>query len=96
MKIEADTALRPCVVTFGEGTAREERHSALFHFWGMKQHPQPALLVGETAGQVSFPIGVVEYGDGTVHEVRPQRIRFTDGMRERFCWEGDGDVDALA
>lgn len=91
MKMELNTAKRPCIVTFGKPSAPTERYNALFHFWAMKQHPRDAMLSGETAGQVSFPVGVVEYEDGSVHEVRPHHIRFIDDACNGYCFEVDGD-----
>ena len=91
MNIEISNALRPCIVTFGKQEAPRERYNALLHFWAVKQHPKDAMLVGETAGQVSFPIGIVEYEDGSVHEIRPQHIRFIDNACADYRFEGDGN-----
>lgn len=43
---------------------------------------------GHPGGQISATFGLVEYEDGTMHEVEPQNIRFVDGrINEYGFWE---------
>lgn len=86
--------LRPCIVNIEEVTERyrepgnsviqtrvvseAETHKGYFHTWGTESYVTNGYLVGTAAGQVSAFYGVVEYEDGAVHKVPPQRITFTD------------------
>lgn len=64
----------------------EKRHNALFHcwhenFWTVGESP---LVGGPSAGQMSALSSVVEYEDGTVHQVNAEWIQFVDGMINAF------------
>ena len=64
----------------------QEKHNALFHrwhesFWTIGESP---LVGGPSAGQMSALSGVVEYEDGTVHQVNAEWIQFVDGMTNDF------------
>lgn len=93
---------RPCVVTEsipcehdadGYLHRQSERyHKALFHFWterhqyynntcGYGLYAQPSHVIQVTA--------IVEYEDGTVHEVLPQEIRFMDGKVKEHDFKSD-------
>lgn len=53
---------------------------ALFHKWNEQcrvAEPSP-MIGGAPGGQISYTVGMVEYEDGTVEEVRPHHIRFLD------------------
>lgn len=57
-----------------------EQHKALFHCWDHRSELYgESLIIGDhPGGQVSGTFAIVEYEDGTVHEVEPQNIRFVD------------------
>lgn len=57
-----------------------EQHKALFHCWDHRSELCDAspMIGGHPGGQVSCTFAIVEYEDGTVHEVEPQNIRFVD------------------
>ena len=64
----------PCVVQ------EAEEHKGYFHrwserYWAVGESP---MVGGHSAGQMSATVGIVEYEDGTVHEVLPGQIQFTD------------------
>lgn len=94
--------LRPCVVTIPEkgrdyesAVVREaKKHNALFHcwhesFWTIGESP---FVGGPSAGQMSALSGVVEYEDGTVHQVNAEWIQFIDGLINDFDFsESDGN-----
>ena len=79
-KIEFVSQLRPCYV---DGT------KALFHCWGESKRiiePSP-LKGGGPGGSVSYTLGIVEFGDGTVKQVFPERIKFIDNIFNEYYWE---------
>lgn len=57
-----------------------EEHKGYFHrwsdrYWTIGEYP---MVGGHSAGQMSETVAIVEYEDGTVHEVYPSQIQFTD------------------
>ena len=72
----------------------KEKHNALFHcwrgnFWTIGESP---LVGGPSAGQMSALFGVVEYEDGTVHQVNAEWIQFIDGLINDFDFpESEGN-----
>lgn len=66
--VSGQSEMRPCWVKDG-GFERK----ALFHCWEHRQD-----LISASIGTVSRTLGIVEYEDGTVHEVYPYYIRFID------------------
>lgn len=89
-KITNGIEYRPCVVYFPEIKRKvgktelliqkEEKHKALFHCWDHRSELCDAspMIGGHPGGQVSGTFAIVEYEDGTVHEVDPTQIRFVD------------------
>lgn len=77
--IEYVREYRPCMV----GDRR-----ALFHGWEEKAWTVPDGLTPGSApgGQVKLSLAIVEYEDGTMDEVAPMQIRFTDGKARRLCF----------
>lgn len=67
--------MRPCWVKDGESERK-----ALFHCWEHRQDLISASVMagGHPAGTISRTLAIVEYEDGTVHEVYPYYIRFID------------------
>ena len=68
---------RPCTV---------DGRKALFHKWERKSEiVQPSMLKGgHNGGTVCGDMAIVEFENGEVAEVLPWRIRFTDGLVERY------------
>lgn len=79
-KIEFVSQLRPCYV---DGT------KALFHGWGQNKRvvePSP-MIGGGPGGTVAYTLGIVEFSDGTVKQVFPERIKFIDNIFDEYYWE---------
>lgn len=105
-KIEIGIDYRPCVVYFPEIKRKagktelliqkEEKHKALFHCWNHRSELYDAspMIGGHPGGQVSGTFAIVEYEDGTVHEVEPTQIRFVDNaMSENVFQEDKGEKE---
>ena len=58
----------------------EKKIKALFHCWDHRSELCDAspMIGGHPGGQVSGTFAIVEYEDGTIHEVKPTYIRFVD------------------
>lgn len=52
----------------------------LFHCWSQVSEivPPSVMVGGHSGGVIADTFGIVEDGDGQVHRVRPEKIRFTD------------------
>ena len=79
-------------------TVREEEiHKALFHCWSHRSEVvgESALRGGHSAGQISATFAIVEYEDGTIHEVEPTQIRFVDNAMSEYVFpemeDGNGN-----
>lgn len=61
---------------------------ALFHCWSHRSElvAESLLRGGHSAGQVSEIFAIVEFEDGTVHEVEPQNIRFVDNTMCEYAF----------
>ena len=73
-------------------TVREEEiHKALFHCWSHRSEVvgESALRGGHSAGQISATFAIVEYEDGSVHEVNPQNVRLVDGLINQYAFMED-------
>lgn len=69
---------------------------ALFHCWSHRSEVvgESHLRGGHPGGQVSGTFAIVEYEDGTVHEVEPTQIRFVDNaMSEYVFHEGNEEFE---
>lgn len=64
---------RPCIV---------DGKKALFHRWTDFANVvgESPLRGGHSAGQIHRVYGIVEFEDGTVKEVEPYTIKFTDSL----------------
>lgn len=64
----------------------EKNIKALFHCWNFRSELYDAspLIDGHPGGQVSGTFAIVEYEDGTVHEVEPTQIRFVDNVMYEY------------
>lgn len=70
-------------------TVREEEiHKALFHCWSHRSEVvgESALRGGHPAGRISSTFAIVEYSDGTIHEVEPTYIQFMDNAMSEYAF----------
>lgn len=74
--------VRPCKVN---------NKVALFHEWAQRNYTveESMLRGGRPSGQISYPVGIVEYKDGTVEEVSPSSIKFTDHFEDLKIYNND-------
>lgn len=65
---------------FEEIKGEEQDLKALFHCWGFRStlYDASPMIGGHPGGQVSDTFALVEYEDGSIHEVKPTQIRFVD------------------
>lgn len=107
-KIEIGIDYRPCIVhvpavmktrridrnIHREISEPEKYIKALFHCWSHHSElvGESPLRGGHPGGQISATFGLVEYEDGTMHEVEPQNIRFVDGRINQYGFWEDEDV----
>ena len=100
-KSTIERELRPCIVHIPEKReyVRENRErkyrikktaeniKALFHCWNHRSElvGDSPMIGGHPGGQVSGTFAIVEYEDGTVHEVEPQNIRFVDNAMSEYA-----------
>ena len=61
---------------------------ALFHCWDYRSELYDAspMIGGHPGGQVSGTFAIVEYEDGTIHEVEPTQIRFVDNAMSEYVF----------
>lgn len=101
-KITIESGLRPCIVHSPEkreyfrenkewkcrAKKSEENIKALFHCWGFRSDLYGAspMIGGHSGGQVSRAFAIVEYSDGTIHEVEPTQIRFVDNAMSEYAF----------
>ena len=94
---------RPCIVhipavtrnrrqdlnVYREVVEPEKDVKALFHCWSHRSEVvgESYLRGGHPAGQVSSTFAIVEFEDGTVHEVEPWNIRFIDNLTAEYLFE---------
>lgn len=71
---------------FQETKSEGQDLKALFHCWDHRSELYDAspMIGGHPGGQVSGTFAIVEYEDGTVHEVKPQNIRFIDDLMSEY------------
>ena len=71
-EIHIKNETRPC---FYEG----ER--AIFHCWAERREMvmESPLVGGHPAGIIAATFAIIEFEDGRVSEIRPNKIRFADG-----------------
>ena len=88
-KITIGIEYRPCMVK----TEAEREAKALFHRWEAKRLPyheiSPSvseLFIKKFEGFTEGTFAIVEYEDGTVHEVEPQNIRFVDNAMCEYAF----------
>ena len=95
MRFEHSEALRPCYVktyTYNKKVRRyvpEGERKALFHGWflfGQVLDPSP-LVGGHAGGILHHTMGIIEFEDGTVHQVQAEDIRFIGNEFANYCFE---------
>ena len=61
---------------------------ALFHCWNRRSELCDAspMIGGHPGGQVSGTFAIVEYEDGTIHEVEPTQIQFVDNAMSEYAF----------
>ena len=66
----------------------EHEIKALFHCWSHRSEVvgESPLRGGHPGGQVSGTFAIVEYEDGTIHEVEPTQIRFVDNAMSEYVF----------
>lgn len=99
-KITIGIDYRPCIVhipavarnrrqdfnVYREVVEPEKEIKALFRCWSHRSDVvgESYLRGGHSAGQVSSTFAIVEYEDGTVHEIEPWNIRFIDNLMKEY------------
>lgn len=80
----------------------EKNIKALFHCWNYRSElvGESYLSGGHPARQISATFALVEYEDGTIHEVEPTQIRFVDNAMSEYLFpevksEKEKSFDAL-
>lgn len=68
--------MRPCTVRTKKGNSR-----ASFHQFFVYQFTKSAILQGETSGQESRAMAIVEFDDGQVDIVNAYDVKFLDSER---------------
>lgn len=70
---------RPCLV---------DGRKALFHKWErVREIVLPSLTKGgHDGGTVCGDMAIVEYEDGQIAEVKPERIKFVDGIIKQYAF----------
>lgn len=78
--IEIKNELRPCLVKGAK---------ALFHKWVDYQKPVPGGItpIDPPPGQIKCTFGLVEYENGQVEEVSPNKIEFCDNKIKEYAFD---------
>ena len=89
-KITIERGLRPCIVRIPDKKKQFKEMKALFHCWNHRSELYDASLIigGHSGGRVSGTFAIVEYEDGTIHEVEPTQIRFVDNAMSEYAFPG--------
>lgn len=105
-RIEIGIDYRPCIVHIPEKATSyrmsngeivkepEEKHKGLFHCWSHRSElvGESPMRGGHPGGQIAATFGLAEYEDGTMHEVKPQNIRFVDCRIKQYGFWEEEDV----
>ena len=88
MEIRVKNELRPCIV---DGHKR-----ALLRFFFIRAwtHGAAATVGGFTAGQEAHPVALVEYEDGSMDTLEPQRVRMLDSAEVFGEYAFDGGSES--
>lgn len=90
-KITIESGLRPCIATVFEKVKNEDggfsakltQRKGLFHCWSRKSFYSQDEYGG---GDMNTTFALVEYSDGTIHEVEPTQIRFVDNAMSEYVF----------
>lgn len=87
-KITIESGLRPCIVRIPDKKKQFKEMKALFRCWDFRSEVigESYLRGGHPAGQISATFALVEYEDGTIHEVEPTQIRFVDNVMREYAF----------
>ena len=87
-KITIESGLRPCIIRIPDKKKQFKEMKALFHCWDSRSEVigESYLRGGHPAGQISATFAIVEYSDGTIHEVEPTQIRFVDNLMSEYVF----------
>lgn len=87
-KITIERGLRPCIVRIPDKKKQFKEMKALFHCWDFRSEVigESYLRGGHPAGQISATFAIVEYSDGTIHEVEPTQIQFVDNAMSEYAF----------
>lgn len=90
-KITIERELRPCIVRIPDKKKQFKEMKALFHCWNFRSEVigESYLRGGHPAGQISATFALVEYEDGTIHELEPTQIRFVDNAMSEYVFPED-------
>ena len=84
---------RPCLVEIigrrsrGEVSAKETRRGLFHGFVTVAEVAAPSIARGShNGGQLSDVFALVEFSDGTVRKVDPERLQFLDSAAEFDCY----------
>lgn len=85
-KITIESGLRPCIIRIPDKKKQFKEMKALFHCWDFRSEVigESYLRGGHPAGQISATFALVEYEDGTIHEVKPTQIQFVDNAMSEY------------
>ena len=85
-KITIEREFRPCIVRIPDKKKQFKEMKALFHCWDFRSEVigESYLRGGHPAGQISATFAIVEYSDGTIHEVEPTQIQFLDNLMSEY------------
>lgn len=87
-KITIESGLRPCIVRIPDKKKQFKEMKALFHCWDFRSEVigESYLRGGHPAGQISATFAIVEYENGTIHEVEPTQIQFVDNAMSKYVF----------
>lgn len=69
---------RPCVIKVDKESVQATFHRFCEHAYVVEPSP---MIGGAPGGQISVPLAIVEYEDGTVHYVDPTSVIFIDHLK---------------
>lgn len=83
--------IRPCTVSCSEKPNSSHGRRALFHGWA--EIEKPNIEYGKQVGKWQTVNAVVEFEDGTVDVVAPDKLRFTDSasLFAQYGWEDENE-----
>lgn len=76
-RLEITESLRPCIA---------DGRKAIFHRWcDISEIVPPSLMVGgHGGGVIQDTFAIVEYEDGSIGRIAPEKIKFSDNLFEKY------------